>query len=255
MRTRLRWTSCSCPDGPRSRLAFAASGEVLSGSPARGSSCNMRWMARFQAAVVLVMLVAAALTQGRQATKSRSSPPASPKPADHSTTALLEAGAIRDGVYNNSAFGLSYKLPYGWVDRTSDMQDDTAEASKSRVLLAVFERPPEASSDTVNSAVVIAAESLFGGIKTAAEYFESLSAPIVAKGFQAEADPHDFSVGTMRLVRGDFSKARGKLTVRQTSLVMLQKGYAVSFTFIGGSADEVNELIEKLSFVPRKPQH
>jgi len=35
----------------------------------------------------------------------------------------------------------------------------------------------------------------------------------------------------------------------------LQKGYAVSFTFIAGSEDEVSELIEKLSFATRKPGH
>jgi hypothetical protein len=74
-----------------------------------------------------------------------------------------------------------------------------------------------------------------------------------AKGFKTEGDPHEFSVATTSLVRGDFSKARGILTMRQTSLVWLQKGYAVSFTFIGGSEDEVNELIEKLSFATRKP--
>jgi hypothetical protein len=41
--------------------------------------------------------------------------------------------------------------------------------------------------------------------------------------------------------------------MRQTSLVILEKGYEVSFTFIGGSEDEVNELIEKLRFAARKP--
>jgi hypothetical protein len=132
------------------------------------------------------------------------------------------------------------------------MQDDSAEASKSRVLLAAFERPPQATGDTVNSAVVIAAEPLFAGVKTAAEYFESLSALTTAKGFQANEEPHEFSVGTRKLVRGDFSKPRGTLTMHQTSLAMLEKGYAVSFTFIGGSEDEINELIEKLSFAAKK---
>ena len=90
-------------------------------------------------------------------------------------------------------------------------------------------------------------------MKTAAEYFESLSALTTAKGFQAEEEPREFPVGATKLVRGDFSKSRGTLTMRQTSLVMLEKGYAISFTFIGGSEDEVNELIEKLSFASRKP--
>jgi hypothetical protein len=77
----------------------------------------------------------------------------------------------------------------------------------------------------------------------------------IAKGVKTDGDPHEFSVGTTRLVRGDFSKPRGTLTMRQTSLVWLQKGYAVSFTFIAGSEDEVSELIEKLSFATRKPGH
>ena len=41
--------------------------------------------------------------------------------------------------------------------------------------------------------------------------------------------------------------------MRQTSLVLVQRSYAISFTFIGGSEDEVNELIERLSFASRKP--
>ena len=66
-------------------------------------------------------------------------------------------------------------------------------------------------------------------------------------------EPGEFSVGSTKLVRGDFSKARGTLAMHQVSLVTLQKGYAISFTFIGGSEDEVNELIEKLSLASRKP--
>ncbi len=50
------------------------------------------------------------------------------------------------------------------------------------------------------------------------------------------------------MVRGDFSKPRGSLTMYQTSLAMMEKGYIVSFTFIGGSDDEVNDLIASLSF-------
>jgi hypothetical protein len=182
-------------------------------------------------------------------------PPASSSstPPSHAKSPFPEAGAISAGVYHNSTFGFSYKVPYGWVDRTAAMQDDSADASKSRLLLAVFERPPEATGDTINSAVVIAAEALPAGMKTAAEYFESLSALTTAKGFERKEEPGEFSVGSTKLVRGDFSKARGTLAMYQASLVNLEKDYAISFTFIGGSEDEVNELIEKLSFASRKP--
>jgi hypothetical protein len=202
------------------------------------------FMARFPAGVLLGMFAAVLWAQ---------QPPSSPRRAPKAKTSIPDPGAIRNGVYRNSAFGFSYKIPYGWVDRTTDLQDDSADASRSRLLLAFFERPPEATGDTINSAVVMAAEPLSPGIKTAAEYFESLSALTTAKGFQAVQDPQEISVGATKLVRGDFSRARGTLTMRQTSLVRAEKGYAISFTFIGGSEDEVNELIEKLSFGERTP--
>jgi hypothetical protein len=185
----------------------------------------------------------------------------SPKAPARAKSSVAEAGAISDGIYRNPTFGFSYKLPYGWVDRTRDMQDDSTNASnpaaKSLLLLAVFERPPEAAGDTINSAVVIAAEprSSYSGMKTAADYFGPLTELATAKGFQAVGEPYASSIGATQLVRGDFSKLRGTITMRQTSLVVLERGYEVSFTFIGGSEDEVSELIEKLSFVSRKPAH
>jgi len=182
----------------------------------------------------------------------------SSRPPAHAKSPNPEAGAIRDGLYHNPSFGFTYKLPFGWVDRTREMQDDSPDASndpaKSMLLLAIFERPPEATGDTVNSAVVIAAERLsnYSGLKTAADYFGPLTELATAKGFQAVEAPHQYSLGATQLVRGDFSKSRGTLTMRQTSLVIQEKGYEVSFTFIGGSEDEVNELIEKLSFGVKK---
>jgi hypothetical protein len=203
-------------------------------------------MARFPAGILLVWL-AAALWAQPQASSSHSAPKVK--------SSLPDSGASSQGVYRNSAFGFSYKLPFGWVDRTAEMQDDSADVFKSRVLLAIFERPPEATGDTINSAVVIAVEPLPAGMSTAADYFESLADLTVAKGFQAANEAHELSVGATKLVRGDFTKPRGTLTMRQTSLVLVQRSYAVSFTFVGGSEEEVNELIEKLSFAPRKPTH
>lgn len=205
-------------------------------------------MFRFLAGALL--LTAALWAQQPASTSSR--------PGTRTKSPTADTGAISDGVHHNPSFGFSYKIPFGWVDRTREMQDDSPGASnaaaKSLLLLAVFERPPEATGSTVNSAVVITAERLsaYSGMKTATDYFGPLTELAAAKGFQAENDPHEFPVGTMHLVRGDFSKARGTLTMHQSSLVMLEKGYAVSFTFIAGSEDETNELIERLSFGTKK---
>jgi hypothetical protein len=203
-------------------------------------------MARVLAGILLIPFVLS-VALGAQDAPTR--PSSSPKPSLAKPPAL-EAGAITDGVYRNPFFGCSYKLPFGWVERTQEMQDGS-DAGKGLVLLAVFERPPEAAGSTVNSAVVVAAESAFSypGLKSAADYFGPLTELTTAKGFKVVNQPYEFFVGAKRLVRGDFSKELGALTMHQASLVMLAKSYVVSFTFIGGSEDELEGLVERLSFV------
>ena len=194
-----------------------------------------------------------------------------PAQAQRSARPTGSCGPLADQTLRCSRFGFTYKVPFGWVDRTADMnadsqssadskQDESSGTNKnpqqspsssgSETLLAVFERPPQATGETINSAVVIAAEPLanYHGIKTAAEYFGAINELAEQRGFKAVSDPYSFSVGTRKLVRGDFSKQRNKLIMFQTSLVVIEKGYIVSFTFIGGSEDEVNDLISNLSF-------
>ena len=103
----------------------------------------------------------------------------------------------------------------------------------------------------MNSAVVIAAESVssYPGLKTAADYFAPLDEVVTAKGFKVVNEPYSFPVGTKQLARSDFRKDRDKLTLEQATLVMVDKGYVVSFTFIGSSQDEVEGLVEGLRFL------
>ncbi len=190
------------------------------------------------------------------------------------------AGSVENGTYRNQLFGFHYKIPFGWVERTEEMREGSSgnvgaaapgrvnngnaedadqggratQVGKSLLLLAVFERPPEATGDSVNSAVVITAESAeaYPGLKTAADYFSPLSDVATSKGFQVVNEPYYFAVGGKQLVRGDFSKKIGQVTMYQSSLVILVKGYLVSFTFVGGDDDEVSELIEHLEFSPSK---
>jgi hypothetical protein len=176
---------------------------------------------------------------------------------------------LTDQVLRCPHFGFTYKVPFGWVDRTADMNasantnsnadenttKEQASSAGSETLLAVFERPPGALGETVDSAVVVAAEPLanYHGVKSAASYFGAITELAAQRGVTAMDDPHAVSIGGRQLVRGDFSKPRGKLTMYQTSLALIEKGYAVSFTFLGGSEDEVNDLIANLSFAERSP--
>ncbi|MBZ5679034.1 MAG: hypothetical protein LAO24_02895 [Acidobacteriia bacterium] len=201
---------------------------------------------------------------------------------------LLDAGVVSDGVYRNKTLGLSCKIPVGWVLRTEEMnaREDEGDSERAnpeagtqsgptsgkesepprtrrdtkdnqgstppsgRVLLAAFSRPPEATGEDVNSSILIAAESVsaYPGLKEAAQYFGPVSEVAKAQGFKVVEEPYEFPLGTKKLVRGDFQKDVGTRVMRQSTLVMLVHGYAISVTFIGGTEEEVEGLIGGLSF-------
>jgi hypothetical protein len=208
---------------------------------------NLLERARFT--FLAVLLLACTLTA--QQTGNAASPRTTPSSPD--------PGSITNGVYRSSAFGFTCKIPFAWVDRTREMSEDSsadANASKKSILLlAVFEHPPEAAGESVNSAVVVAAEptSSYPGLQNAEQYFGPLTELTKSKGLKVVNEPYDYSVGTRELVREDFSKPLGNLTMYQSTLAMMDKSYVVSFTFIGGSDDEVGELVEGLSFGRKEP--
>jgi hypothetical protein len=178
-------------------------------------------------------------------------------------------------LYRNSTFAFRYKIPYGWVDRTEEMREDqsapqpdakpeTGAAIKSDaqnhstsvgVLLAIFERPPNAPGDSVNSAAVIVSENaaVYPGLKKADDYLAPLTELVTAKGFKSAGDPSIVDIDSRELVRADFSKPlTDKLTMHQSTLVLLAKSQIVSFTFIAGSEDDLDQLIENLHFAATK---
>jgi hypothetical protein len=237
---------------------------------------------RFVPALITGVLVCGAL---RGQTPAQSSPSSSSakhnkKPAIQ-TESGMDAGAVNNGVYRNRSLGLSCKIPAGWVVRTEEMnareeaeesptnasaenprvsqnQGDVghpASTTGGKVLLAVFSRPPEARGEDVNSSILIAAESAtsYPGLKEAVQYFGPLTEVAKAQGFTVDEEPYEYAVGTKTLVRGDFHKNVGSRVMRQSTLALLAKGYALSITVIGGTEDEVEELIDGLSLEAGKP--
>jgi hypothetical protein len=205
--------------------------------------------------------------------QNASAPPAPRKPA----TASPAKPAADAQLYRNATFGFRYKIPYGWVDRTKEMNDQPSEqkspaagdqsaeskaSSQGQVLLAAFERPPDAPGDTVNSAVVIVTESAsaYPGLTKAEDYLGPLTELATAKGFKPAGDPEDIEIDSRQLIRADFAKPLGPakeptkandtLTMHQSTLVLLAKGQILSFTFIAGSEDEIDDLIEGLHLGP-----
>jgi hypothetical protein len=188
----------------------------------------------------------------------------SSKHPGRSAASASDAGSVTSGVYRNKALGFTCKIPDGWVLRTDDMNkpEDQANADAAapapassagaKVLLAAFSRPPEAQGEEVNASILIAAESAaaYPGLTDAAQYFFPLTEVAKAQGFIPDEDPYEIAIGSKTLVRGDFHKSVGTRVMRQSTMVMLAHGSVVSFTVIGGTDDQVEDLVDSLSFTP-----
>jgi hypothetical protein len=192
---------------------------------------------------------------------SSSAAPKHTKKAPTPIESTLDSGLIANSIYRNKMLGFSCKIPPGWVLRTDEMNSSeeegaekakSAQASSAKVLLAAFSRPPEARAEDVNASIVIAAEpaTTYPGLNDAAQYFGPLTEVAKAQGFAIDEEPYDIAVGTKTLVREDFHKNVGSRVMHQSTLALLSHGYAVSITIIAGTEDEVEELIDGLSFVP-----
>ncbi len=209
---------------------------------------------------MLVLLLAGCATGLSQtsfspSTGSSSSRQASPSArSSKGSTTAPDPGSIHGQLYRNRTFGFSYKIPFGWVQRTTDMRETSSNNEKSLLLLAAFERPPEATGESVNSAVVVTAESLssYPDLDRAVDYFDVLDEVTSSKGFKVLNPPYEFPVGSKKLARGDYIKPIGNdVTMYQGSLVLLEKGFVLSFTFIADSEDELESLIMDLQFESR----
>jgi len=228
--------------------------------------------------IFLIGLVAPAIAITAHAQSPSSSPAKPAKPA--ASAPALDPGTITNGVYHNKTLALSCKIPAGWVLRTDELNtreekngEDNNEPEKkegekteeekkdappppaasstgAKVLLAAFSRPPEARAEDVNASILIAAESVanYPELKDAAQYFFPLTEVAKAQGFIPDEDPYAVAIGTKTLIRGDFHKNRGSRVMHQSTLAMLSHGYAISITIIGGTDDEVEDLIDGLSF-------
>ncbi|HYM78817.1 MAG TPA: hypothetical protein VE377_22790 [Candidatus Dormibacteraeota bacterium] len=232
------------------------------------------------AGVLLFCLISitAPIVRAQAPAQSESSSSNSPKHGKKLAAAVplaIDAGSISNGAYHNKALALVCKIPAGWVLRTEEMngrddgdrvpgedsqpspqgaQRSTEDQRGGRVLLAAFSRPPEAKGEEVNASIVIAAESAaaYPGLKEAAQYFGPLTEVAKAQGFTVDEEPYEIAMDAKVVVRGDFHKDVGTRVMRQSTLVFLARGYAVSITVIGGTEDEVEELVDGVGFGAEK---
>ena len=183
--------------------------------------------------------------------------------------ASLDPGTVANNLYRNKTLAFTCQVPQGWVLRTDelDSHDDasspppenaspqSASSAGSRVLLAAFSRPPEAKGEEVNSSILIAAESVgaYPGLTEPIQYLGTLTEVAKAQGFILEDDPYEIAIDTQKLVRADSHKDVGTRVMHQSTLAMLSHGYAISITLIAGTEDDVEDLVNGLTFTAAAP--
>jgi len=197
---------------------------------------------------------------------SQSRPLSSSSSAQHvrkpssAADSTLDPGSVGNGVYRNRP-RRCLQNSAGWVLRTDEMNsrrpsddpqrmighpgqsDNTPRGNPPRAAARCCwrrSRAPGGHGGRCELIIVIAAESStsYPGLKDAAQYFGPLS-EVATRRIQGGNEPYQFLSGTKMLVRGDYAKDRGRRAMHQTTLVMLRRGYAISFTFIGGTEDEL----------------
>jgi hypothetical protein len=222
--------------------------------------------------VVMSLAAPSAGQDSNQSASSSSSSSRNKKTPKATAEPGLDSGGVVGAFYRSKTLALSCKIPPGWVLRTKEMnareegsgsgkdsesksslqapQRSTGEGNGGRVLLATFSRPPEAKGEDVNGSIVIAAEPVaaYPGLTEAVQYLGPLEEVAKAQGFLADEDPYEIAIGAKTLVREDFHRDVGTRVMHQATLVFLAKGYAVSITVIGGTDDEVEELVDGVSF-------
>jgi hypothetical protein len=222
----------------------------------------------FSLSIAFALLIPSVRAQQGQSTSSSSSSVPHGRKSPPAAEPRLDSGSISQGVYRNPTFGFTCKIPPGWVLRTEEMNagqqagDAAGPVAKSaakpgQVLLAAFSRPPQAHGEDVNSSILIAAESAaaYPGLREAAQYLGPVSEIAKAQGFEVVSEPYEFAVGAKTMVREDFQRDVAQRVMLQSTLVMLARDYAVSFTFIAGTEDEVEELIANLAFAHPPAKH
>ncbi|HZC22566.1 MAG TPA: hypothetical protein VE866_04445 [Candidatus Binatia bacterium] len=214
--------------------------------------------------LVWIALVAGARVAAQSSSSSSSSKHTKGSSARAVQNKDIDDGAVVNGVYRNKALALACKIPEGWVLRTEEMNSREEDGDEKpspqgaqrntenggRVLLAAFSRPPEAKGEEVNSSILVTAEPVaaYPGLTDAAQYFGPLTEVAKAQGFEEDEEPYEFAAGTKKVVRADFHKDVGSRVMRQSTLAFLSHGYALSITVIGGREDEVEGLVDGMSF-------
>ncbi len=178
-------------------------------------------------------------------------------------------GKLIDGVYRSDFFGFQYALPQGWTVHGEETQkaimdtgkeliagDDQAkrsmmEAASKRTfqLLTVFEYPLGTPEKSNRSIQLIAENVAFApGIQTGKDYILNLRKVLADSQMQTEfeGEPSEQNLDGITFYRQSMLMKVGSRPVYEAYYGAILKGYALSFIFVGGTKEGLEEATRSL---------
>jgi len=181
----------------------------------------------------------------------------------HAQTISPDDGTVKDGVYYNSYFNLSFTYPKDWVvydkavnDRIQQRTIEEAAKAGNPVqqkdiysLLAVTRHPRGTPGIPVNPAVFVAAERVPGN-PNGKEYLLDLRSVRQKTGRPPLLDkPVEFRVAGLQFFRDDYGYDVNTVSVRNSLFVHVEKGYALIFSFTAGDQKTVEEMAKSMETI------
>jgi hypothetical protein len=181
----------------------------------------------------------------------------------HAQTKLPNDGLVKDGVYFNSFFGLSFTYPTGWVvydeainerihERAKEEAAKTgnlAQQKNTYVLFTSTRYPRGTPGIAVNPVVFVVAERVPGNFN-GKDYLLSLRPLKLKRGMQPVlTQPLEFRVAGLQFFRDNYTGEVNSVTMREAIFVTVKKGYALIFSFTGQDEKSVGEMVETMNTI------
>jgi hypothetical protein len=184
----------------------------------------------------------------------------------HAQTSSPDDGLVRDGVYYNSFFSLSFAYPKDWVvhdeavnerirERAIEEAAKTGNVARQKntyLLLAVTRHPKGTPGIPMNPAILVAAEKIdYGpGNPNGKDYLLSLRTVKQRRGDKPLLnEPVVFRVAGLQFFRDDYDRVVEGVAHKASIFVHVKKGYAVIFTFIGEDQKGVDEMARSMQTI------
>ena len=165
-----------------------------------------------------------------------------------------DGGQVNKGIYQNTFFGLSYRLPEQLKVNTDEHKSASRAAdsdnhhASSFILLNASEDTKEAK---VKEGVMVIADKadFYGGLRNGNDYLERLTSYYARQGSDVIHSSVECSYAGKQFFRGDYARPGTTKIVYMSALVTVRRGYALSFIFTAGSRERLEELVGTLQSI------